>query len=137
LIISTLFLGGWELPNFLNVILLKQSTSLTPVYNEVSDILASVEYEALVSAWNWYYHVIFECYPNVTETTIELDTKLSAYKMRLFLKNFDWADPILDKYLDLEYYAIGYTIKAYYWCYYKIYINLCLLGVFLYYFFIY
>jgi hypothetical protein len=73
----------------------------------------------------------------VTGTTTELNINLSAYKMRLFLKYFDLADPILDKYLDLEYYAIGYTIKAYYWCYYKIYINLCLLGVFLYYFFIY
>lgn len=137
LIISTLFLGGWELPNFLNFILLKQNTSLTPLYNEISDILASVEYESLVSAWNWYYHSIFECYSGVTETTTELNVKLSSYKMRLFLKYFDLADPILDKYLDLEYYAIGYTIKAYYWCYYKIYINLCLLGVFLYYFFIY
>jgi len=139
LIISTLFLGGWELPNFLNILYLKYSTSAYHIIPIVLIEYAPMEVKAVVAfsefSWDAVKRVVlFNC---ELPDDYHINENFYRYQGRLYKKYYFIIDVIVDYDKRFKAWALLSCIKSYYFLYYKVYINLCVFGVFLYYFFIY
>jgi NADH:ubiquinone oxidoreductase subunit H len=137
LIISTLFLGGWELPNFLNIFMLKHFNNVHDVFSHFLMHIAPLEVKTLASAYDYYYCSLFQWADESTEEFLALGDELCKNSLNVY-----WAHPnefeifFREKRI-LEHKALLIFIKVYGWLYWNVYINICAFGVFLYYFFIY
>jgi NADH-quinone oxidoreductase subunit H len=137
LIISTLFLGGWELPNFLNIFFLKNFNTSDGIFIHFFVQLSPTETKVFFTGLEYYYHSMINY---LDESSLELTRVTENYlidQLKFYAKYRHELEIFFDYKRDLEKKALLLFIKVYSWLYWKVYINICAFGVFLYYFFIY